>query len=51
MGRVLAEDVLAPNPFPPFRAAVKDGYAVRYTEGAGDYAARHTDRLRGHTGR
>eukprot|EP01094_Clydonella_sp_ATCC50884_P023733 TRINITY_DN5766_c0_g1_i3.p1 TRINITY_DN5766_c0_g1~~TRINITY_DN5766_c0_g1_i3.p1 ORF type:complete len:367 (+),score=76.46 TRINITY_DN5766_c0_g1_i3:239-1339(+) len=28
-GRVLASDVLAPAPVPPFRASMKDGYAVR----------------------
>lgn len=27
-GLVLAEDVLAPEPLPPFPASVKDGYAV-----------------------
>ena len=39
LGRVLSEDVLAPHPFPPFRAAVKDGYAVRSAAGAGPLAA------------
>jgi len=28
LGRILAEDVLAKDPLPPFSASVKDGYAV-----------------------
>ncbi|KAF7270380.1 hypothetical protein GWI33_016651, partial [Rhynchophorus ferrugineus] len=35
MGRVLAEDVKAPQPIPPFPASIKDGYAVRTEDGAG----------------
>ncbi|KAK9855769.1 hypothetical protein WJX84_007092 [Apatococcus fuscideae] len=37
LGQIVAEDVLAPEPLPPFPASIKDGYAVRYSEGAGDY--------------
>jgi molybdopterin molybdotransferase len=33
-GRVLAEDILADRPYPPFHRAIRDGYAVR----AGDVA-------------
>ncbi len=29
MGYVCAEEVIAKEPFPPFRASIKDGYAVR----------------------
>ncbi|MBT4094791.1 MAG: molybdopterin molybdenumtransferase MoeA, partial [Nitrospinaceae bacterium] len=35
LGRVLAEDVVAPRPIPPWRNSAMDGYAVR----AGDIAA------------
>ena len=28
LGRILAEDVQAVDPLPPFRASIKDGYAV-----------------------
>jgi gephyrin len=31
--RVLAADVVSPRPLPPFRASVKDGYAVRAADG------------------
>ncbi|MBT5946416.1 MAG: molybdopterin molybdenumtransferase MoeA, partial [Nitrospinaceae bacterium] len=34
LGRVLAEDVVAPRPIPPWRNSAMDGYAVR----AGDIA-------------
>jgi molybdopterin molybdotransferase len=33
LGRVLAEDVRAPEPLPPFRSAAVDGYAVRAADG------------------
>ncbi|XP_074645506.1 gephyrin-like isoform X2 [Tubulanus polymorphus] len=33
--RVLAEDVLAKHPVPPFNASIKDGYAVIAADGAG----------------
>ena len=36
-GRVLAEDVTAPDPLPPFPASVKDGYAVVAADGPGIY--------------
>jgi molybdopterin biosynthesis enzyme len=29
LGYISAEEVVAKEPFPPFRASVKDGYAVR----------------------
>jgi gephyrin len=29
LGYVCAEEVVAKEPFPPFRASIKDGYAVR----------------------
>ncbi|CAH1099248.1 unnamed protein product [Psylliodes chrysocephalus] len=35
LNRVLAEDVHALEPVPPFRASIKDGYAVRAEDGAG----------------
>uniref|UniRef100_A0A0G4G2M2 MoaB/Mog domain-containing protein n=1 Tax=Chromera velia CCMP2878 TaxID=1169474 RepID=A0A0G4G2M2_9ALVE len=36
-GKVIAEDVTAPCPFPPFRASILDGYACRTPLPAGDY--------------
>src|SRR5215211_3294827 len=38
LGRVLAEDIVAPHPLPDFRRATVDGYAVRAadTHGASD---------------
>ncbi|KAG5866571.1 hypothetical protein JTB14_004132 [Gonioctena quinquepunctata] len=35
VNRILAEDVYAEDPVPPFRASVKDGYAVRSSDGTG----------------
>ena len=35
LGRVLAEEVLAKDPLPPFPASIKDGYAVLASDGAG----------------
>ncbi|PNF38776.1 hypothetical protein B7P43_G12825, partial [Cryptotermes secundus] len=35
LGRVLAEDVFAKDPLPPFPASIKDGYAVLASDGAG----------------
>ncbi|KAK9870063.1 hypothetical protein WA026_006157 [Henosepilachna vigintioctopunctata] len=35
LNRVLAEDVYAKDPLPPFRSSVKDGYAVRSKAGSG----------------
>lgn len=37
LGYVLAEPVVAADPLPPFRAAVKDGYAVVAADGPGVY--------------
>jgi gephyrin len=36
-GRILAEDVTAAEPHPPFRASIKDGYAVRCADGVGEF--------------
>ncbi|XP_013398832.1 gephyrin isoform X2 [Lingula anatina] len=36
LGRILAEDVYAKDPLPPFPASIKDGYAVVAADGAGD---------------
>ncbi|MCO6451810.1 MAG: hypothetical protein J5I90_13580, partial [Caldilineales bacterium] len=35
LDRVLAEEIIAPAPVPPFPAAAKDGYAVIAADGAG----------------
>ncbi|XP_033114914.1 gephyrin-like isoform X3 [Anneissia japonica] len=35
LGRVLANDVLAKHPVPPFPASIKDGYAVLASDGSG----------------
>jgi len=35
IGRILAEDVVAKDPLPPFPASIKDGYAVISSDGAG----------------
>ena len=37
LGRILAEDVTAAEPHPPFRASIKDGFAVRCADGAGEF--------------
>jgi gephyrin len=37
LGRVAAERVCAREPLPPFRASVKDGYAVRSADGCGTF--------------
>ncbi|XP_052180788.1 molybdopterin biosynthesis protein CNX1 isoform X2 [Diospyros lotus] len=37
LGKVLAEDVTAPDPLPPYPASVKDGYAVIASDGPGEY--------------
>lgn len=39
--RVLAEDIYANEPIPPFRASIKDGYAVRTSDGLGDRVVRN----------
>lgn len=36
-GRILAQTVYAAQPLPPFRASVKDGYAVVAADGPGEY--------------
>lgn len=41
LNRVLAEDVYATEPVPPFRASIKDGYAVKASDGIGDRTVRH----------
>ncbi|XP_058093596.1 molybdopterin biosynthesis protein CNX1 isoform X2 [Magnolia sinica] len=38
VGMVLAEDVLARDPLPPYRASIKDGYAVVASDGPGEYS-------------
>ncbi|RAL45935.1 hypothetical protein DM860_006089 [Cuscuta australis] len=37
LGRILAEDITAPDPLPPYPASIKDGYAVVASDGPGDY--------------
>ncbi|KAJ6815589.1 molybdopterin biosynthesis protein CNX1 [Iris pallida] len=37
LGLVLAEDIRASDPLPPYRASVKDGYAVLSSDGPGIY--------------
>jgi gephyrin len=37
LGHFLAADVIAPEPLPPFRASIVDGYAVHAADGPGDY--------------
>ncbi|MCO5550409.1 hypothetical protein L7F22_003893 [Adiantum nelumboides] len=37
LGLVLAEDLAAPEPLPPYPASIKDGYAVIADDGPGDY--------------
>nr|GME06456.1 molybdopterin biosynthesis protein CNX1 [Ipomoea batatas] len=37
LGRVLAEDITAPDPLPPYPASIKDGYAVVSSDGPGVY--------------
>ncbi|KAH7541944.1 hypothetical protein FEM48_Zijuj02G0021000 [Ziziphus jujuba var. spinosa] len=37
LGKVLAEDIQAPDPLPPYPASIKDGYAVVASDGPGDY--------------
>lgn len=40
LSRVLGEEIKAPQPVPPFRASIKDGYAVRSTDGPGERLVR-----------
>ncbi|XP_004291534.1 PREDICTED: molybdopterin biosynthesis protein CNX1 [Fragaria vesca subsp. vesca] len=37
LGKVLAEDIRAGEPFPAFPASIKDGYAVVASDGPGEY--------------
>ncbi len=37
VGQILADDLHAAEPLPPFRASVKDGYAVVAADGPGEY--------------
>ncbi|CAI9105833.1 OLC1v1004851C1 [Oldenlandia corymbosa var. corymbosa] len=37
LDKVLAEDIHAPDPLPPYPASVKDGYAVVASDGPGEY--------------
>ncbi|KAL5715482.1 hypothetical protein ACHQM5_017294 [Ranunculus cassubicifolius] len=37
LGKILAEDVRAPDPLPPYRASIKDGFAVVASDGPGEY--------------
>lgn len=37
LGKVLAQDIRAPDPLPPYPASVKDGYAVIAADGPGEY--------------
>ncbi|CAH9133205.1 unnamed protein product [Cuscuta epithymum] len=37
LGRILAEDITAPDPLPPYPASIKDGFAVVASDGVGDY--------------
>jgi len=37
LDRIVADDIVSTNPFPPFRASIMDGYAVRSSDGAGIY--------------
>ncbi|XP_062016980.1 molybdopterin biosynthesis protein CNX1-like [Rosa rugosa] len=37
LGKVLAEDIRAGDPLPPFPASIKDGYAVVASDGPGEY--------------
>ena len=35
-GSILAEDILAPEPVPHFKASIMDGYAVLSSDGPGE---------------
>ncbi|OMO77140.1 hypothetical protein COLO4_25318 [Corchorus olitorius] len=37
LGKVLAQDIYAPDPLPPYPASIKDGYAVVASDGPGEY--------------
>lgn len=38
LGKVLAQDVTARDPLPPYPASIKDGYAVIASDGPGEYS-------------
>lgn len=42
LNRILAEDVYTSEPFPLFRASIKDGYAVKTEDGTGVRIVRAT---------
>ncbi|KAA0055696.1 molybdopterin biosynthesis protein CNX1 isoform X2 [Cucumis melo var. makuwa] len=37
IGKVLAQDIRASDPLPPYPASIKDGYAVVASDGPGEY--------------
>ncbi|KAE8734805.1 Molybdopterin biosynthesis protein CNX1 [Hibiscus syriacus] len=37
LGKVLAQDIVAPDSLPPYPASIKDGYAVIASDGPGEY--------------
>ncbi|KAK8295755.1 hypothetical protein V6Z12_D05G081900 [Gossypium hirsutum] len=37
LGKVLAQDIVPPDPLPPYPASIKDGYAVIASDGPGEY--------------
>eukprot|EP01132_Coremiostelium_polycephalum_P008387 gene8387-10302_t len=37
LGMIVAEDIIAKEPFPSFRASIKDGYAIQSKDGIGKY--------------
>lgn len=37
LGKILAEEIRAPDPLPPYPASIKDGYAVIASDGPGEY--------------
>ncbi|XP_071723301.1 molybdopterin biosynthesis protein CNX1-like [Rutidosis leptorrhynchoides] len=37
LGKILAQDIFAPDPLPPYPASIKDGYAVIASDGPGEY--------------
>ncbi|PIN06131.1 Molybdopterin biosynthesis protein [Handroanthus impetiginosus] len=37
LGKILAQDVAAPDPLPPYPSSIKDGYAVVASDGLGEY--------------
>lgn len=37
LSKILAQDIVAPDPLPPYPASIKDGYAVVAADGPGEY--------------